>query len=175
MQKEAEPTTATAPCREQNRSNLDDQHRNTGMCSKCETSCNVLQKRCYLPTLQSQMIQFGCDVLRDGAVKWLSWSEPDPNAFLSENFAIHTSCVQSLTNMCATISTTTTFTIHDQSAVRFGRVSCHLENMSCNPDRAEFGTSAVDTSWVLLLRERTELEVREAMLASTTVTLCAAA
>ena len=49
MQKEAEPTTETAPCCEQNQSNLDDQHRNTGMCSKWETSCSVLQKRCSFP------------------------------------------------------------------------------------------------------------------------------
>ena len=40
------------------------------------------------------MIQFGCDVLRDGAVEWLSWSEADLSAFVSERFAIRSSCVR---------------------------------------------------------------------------------
>ena len=87
-----------------------------------------------MPNLQSQMIQFGFDVLRDGAAEWFLLSEAHLSAFVLERFGIRTSFQ---TNMYTTRSLTTigtAFTIHHSSAVRFVRVSCHVESKSCNPD-----------------------------------------
>ena len=47
-----------------------------------------------LPNLQSQMIQFGFDVLRDGAAEWRFRSEADLSAFVLERFGIRTSFLQ---------------------------------------------------------------------------------
>ena len=63
-------------------------------------------------------------------------SAADLSAFVLERFGIRTSFLQ-VKPKCARQDhrlPSAAFTIHDPSAVRFGRVSCHVESKSCNPD-----------------------------------------
>ena len=86
-------------------------------------------------------------MLRDGAAEWLFSLGSRPQRIrvgaLWDSYFVSAS----QTKMCTTRSPTTistAFTIHDPSAVRFGRVSCHVESKSCNLDLAKLeGVSAV--------------------------------